>query len=502
MRHRRFLLTTVLLCTSLSPALASPMDVCMISGSFEYDSDTSLAMFKEYLEQSFDVNCQLLKADGWENIPGLEALDTCDTALFFTRRLELKGEQLDRIKNYCRSGRPIVAVRTASHGFQRWLAFDKDVLGGNYKGHFGEGPTIETFVMPSGKSHPILDGVEVFRSRYSLYKTAPVAKDAIVLMTGRTPGSERLQPLTWTREHRGGRVFYTSLGGIEDFQNQAFARMVANALFWTAHRPVARKEPPPPPPRLRKEGVLKLSMRTRVVSDAKGEDWRAENVTREWPVAETAVIVCDMWDKHWCDFASKRADEMAPRVDELLNAVRASGVQIIHCPSETLGFYQGAMARRRMQSSPPTEPAAVKKVTEPGLPIDDSDGGCPGNETFYLAWTRQHAAIEIKEEDGISDNGREIYNYLHQEGIRNILYVGVHTNMCVLGRTFGIRQMTRWGMNCALVRDLTDTMYNPEMPPNVPHDEGTDLVVQHIEKYWCPSLLSSDVLSGLPSSGG
>jgi len=134
MRHRRFLLTTILLCTSLSPALASPMNVCMISGSFEYDSDTSLAMFKEYLEQNFDVNCQLLKADGWENILGLEALDTCDTALFFTRRLELNGEQLDRIKNYCRSGRPIVAVRTASHGFQRWLAFDKEVLGGNYQG--------------------------------------------------------------------------------------------------------------------------------------------------------------------------------------------------------------------------------------------------------------------------------------------------------------------------------------------------------------------------------
>jgi len=321
-----------------------------------------------------------------------------------------------------------------------------------------------------------------------------------VLMTGRTPGSERLQPLTWTREHQGGRVFYTSLGGVEDFQNRAFARMVANALFWTAGRPVARKEMPPRPPRLRKEGVLKLSMRTRVASKAKGEDWRAENVTREWPAAETAVVVCDMWDKHWCDFASKRVDEMAPRVNELLNAVRASGVQIIHCPSETLGFYQGAMARRRMQSAPPTEPAAVKKVTEPGLPIDDSDGGCPGQENSYLAWTRQHAAIEIKEEDGVSDNGREIYNYLHQEGINNILYVGVHTNMCVLGRTFGIRQMTRWGMNCALVRDLTDTMYNPEMPPKVPHDEGTDLVVQHIEKHWCPSLLSSDVLSGLPPS--
>ncbi|HRZ17587.1 MAG TPA: isochorismatase family protein, partial [Candidatus Hydrogenedentes bacterium] len=96
----------------------------------------------------------------------------------------------------------------------------------------------------------------------------------------------------------------------------------------------------------------------------------------------------------------------------------------------------------------------------------------------------------------ISDNGREVYNYLRQEGIRNLLYVGVHTNMCVLNRTFGIRQMTRWGFDCALVRDLTDTMYNPAMPPKVPHDEGTERVVRHIEAYWCPSVTSGEIVAG------
>ncbi|MBT5709898.1 isochorismatase, partial [Candidatus Poribacteria bacterium] len=68
-------------------------------------------------------------------------------------------------------------------------------------------------------------------------------------------------------------------------------------------------------------------------------------------------------------------------------------------------------------------------------------------------------------------------------------------NMCVLGRSFGIRQMTRWGIRVALVRDLTDAMYNPAMAPHVSHDEGTELVVQHIEKYWCPTVLSSDLLN-------
>lgn len=69
--------------------------------------------------------------------------------------------------------------------------------------------------------------------------------------------------------------------------------------------------------------------------------------------------------------------------------------------------------------------------------------------------------------------------------------------MCVLGRSFGIRQMTQWGVNCFLVRDLTDTMYNPAPPPKVSHDEGTERVVQHIEKYWCPSLLSTHLMNAL-----
>ena len=52
-------------------------------------------------------------------------------------------------------------------------------------------------------------------------------------------------------------------------------------------------------------------------------------------------------------------------------------------------------------------------------------------------------------------------NLLEQRGIENVILLGVHTNMCVLGRPFGIRQMVYQGKNVVLVRDLTDAMYNP-----------------------------------------
>jgi hypothetical protein len=65
--------------------------------------------------------------------------------------------------------------------------------------------------------------------------------------------------------------------------------------------------------------------------------------------------------------------------------------------------------------------------------------------------------------------------------------------MCILNRSFAIKQMTKWGIHCVLVRDLTDAMYDPKDLPFVTHDRGTELVVEHIEKYWCPSVLSSAV---------
>ncbi|MEZ5303696.1 MAG: hypothetical protein R3F11_24090 [Verrucomicrobiales bacterium] len=115
-------------------------------------------------------------------------------------------------------------------------------------------------------------------------------------------------------------------------------------------------------------------------------------------------------------------------------------------------------------------------------------------------WKAQMAAIGIDQErDAISDSGEEIWNLLEQRGVKNILLVGVHTNMCVLGRRpFGLRQMAKNGKNVALVRDLTDTMYNPERPPQVSHFHGTDLVIRHIEKYVCPTLTSDQILGGNP----
>lgn len=223
-----------------------------------------------------------------------------------------------------------------------------------------------------------------------------------------------------------------------------------------------------------------------------------------WDPKKTALVICDMWDKHWCAGATRRVGEMAPRMNDLVNAARTKGVLIIHCPSGTLDFYSGTPQRKLAQSAPPVDVKRplerwcyLDKEREGALPIDDSDGGCDTGPQpkDYKAWNRQTAAIEIKEGDAITDSA-EAYYLMKQRGIENLLVMGVHTNMCVLGRPFSIRQMVYQGMNVLLVRDMTDTMYNPAKAPYVHHCTGTDLVIEHIEKHWCPTITSVDLLGG------
>lgn len=224
---------------------------------------------------------------------------------------------------------------------------------------------------------------------------------------------------------------------------------------------------------------------------------QTESVDKIEP-AKTAIIVCDMWDKHWCRGATERVGGLVKKMNPVLEAARARGVLIIHAPSETMDFYKDAPQRLAMLSIPRVTPSPVLDVKDAPLPIDDKDGGCDTEgDSFYKAWKREHPGLTVGPDDLISDNGAEVYSALKQRGITDLLVMGVHTNMCILNRTFAIKQMTKWGVKCTLVRDLTDAMYDPKDAPHVAHDQGTELVVEHIEKYWCPTMKSDDLVTAL-----
>ena len=221
------------------PAQRRPLRLALISGSFEYKSDASLRQFRKLLEERYALECVLISAQAEKDtsLPGIEQLRDCDAAIFFTRRLRLEGDSLKIVQEFARSSKPIVGIRTASHGFQNWLEMDQEIFGGNYQGHYGAGVVCEVRPAPGASEHPVLRGVRPFRSQGSLYKNPRLAPDVQVLLTGTIP-SGQTEPVAWVRTLKGRRIFYTSLGHPDDFQDENFQRLLLNALEWTLQQPL------------------------------------------------------------------------------------------------------------------------------------------------------------------------------------------------------------------------------------------------------------------------
>jgi nicotinamidase-related amidase len=253
---------------------------------------------------------------------------------------------------------------------------------------------------------------------------------------------------------------------------------------------------------------LVLQARTRTAAGPADE-------TLRWDPRKTAVVVVDMWDDHWCKGAAKRVVELAKVMDPVLRAARERGMFILHAPSSTVAFYKDTAARKRAQAAPfAKSPVPITtdtrwgtgwcwpdKPREPDLPIDDSDMGCDCATPCVIreAWTRQIDLLHVDPaRDAITDDGQETWNLLKERGIENVIVMGVHLNMCVLGRPTAIRQLVRHGLKVVLVRDFTDSMYNHRKKPHVAHHAGTDLVVEHVERYWCPSIASSSLTGRAP----
>ncbi len=151
--------------------------------------------------------------------------------------------------------------------------------------------------------------------------------------------------------------------------------------------------------------------------------------------------------------------------------------------------YKDHPARKHATETPrskalPTEIASwcykIPSEEKGTYPIDQTDGGEDDDPAEHKKWAEELTAmgrnpkapwksqidvLTIADQDYISDNGEEIWSILEDRGIKNVVLMGVHLNMCVLGRPFGLRQMAKNGKNVALMRDLTDTMYNPQRSP-------------------------------------
>jgi nicotinamidase-related amidase len=267
--------------------------------------------------------------------------------------------------------------------------------------------------------------------------------------------------------------------------------------------------------------TFELTLRTQHWDVTADGGYRPKRHSESWPASKTALIVCDVWDAHHCLNAVKRLNEFAPRLNDVVQEARRRGATIIHAPSDCMDAYADHPGRKRALAAPTAASlpgditswcSSIPAEEKAEYPIDQSDGGEDDDPAEHAAWAdelaaqgrnpkmpwkQQLATIEIDaEHDFITDRGDEVWNILEARGIEHVILTGVHVNMCVLGRPFGLRQLTRHGKHAVLMRDMTDSMYNPARWPFVSHAEGTRRVIDHIERHVCPTITSDQLLGG------
>ncbi len=235
------LLAAVFLAVTLHAA--RPPLIVLISGEDEYKSAETLPVFAKFLETNHGCKTIYLRRESKpDTIAGLETLERADLLILYARRMTLPDEQLKKFQSYFASGKPVIGLRTASHAFQNWLGFDKEVLGGNYQNHYGKELLPRVTAHPAARRHPILRGVpQAFASAGSLYRNNPLQTDTTVLLTGAIP--DHTEPVAWTHDRPGARVFYTSLGHEKDFEDEAFRRLLVNAIQWALNKPMPVARP-------------------------------------------------------------------------------------------------------------------------------------------------------------------------------------------------------------------------------------------------------------------
>ena len=222
--------------------------------------------------------------------------------------------------------------------------------------------------------------------------------------------------------------------------------------------------------------------------------------------AKAAVIIIDMWDRHWCKTYTARVANLVPRMNQTLEAARKLGIQVVHAPSDVLGPYQDTPQRKAMLAIPAQPEPKTVPFNPPGPPggRDCCECGPERPCKARAVWTRQHPDLKIADGDLIADcnNGRELLNLCQSRGITTLVYMGVASNLCVIGRSSGIFNMKRRALQAIFVSDLVEAITangcdpaTKQPDPDFTPARGSYIVQRYLEQQVAPSIESRQLIA-------
>jgi len=231
-------------------------------GEHEYGTPETLPAFAKSQLEPLGIASVVVHAKGNDRnsdlchtFEGIELLETADILILSTRRRFPKTGELAAIRTFIESGKPVIAVRTASHAFgarakgtgyqppqghASWDTFDTDILGAHYTGHYrdieGKPPlAVEAWIEASASSHPIVQALSFtgpILIGHKLYQYENLDPAIDVVMSARHASDEPAQPIAWTNEKDGKRVFYMSPGSVEEMATPEIQSLLKAAILW------------------------------------------------------------------------------------------------------------------------------------------------------------------------------------------------------------------------------------------------------------------------------
>jgi hypothetical protein len=255
--------------------------IVLISGDDEYRSEEALPMLARILSEQHGMNCVVLFSINPSNNsvdpnyhfnnPGLEHLSDADSVVLFTRFREWPDDQMKLFEDYAKGGKPIIALRTATHPFafaadskspykhwswdsKEWVGgFGRNIIGESWYSHHGGHKTesARAIVEPGQESNPILRGVHDVWAPSDVYGVVHLPKDATILMRGQvlkgmeptdppvTDGrNDPMMPMVWTKPYtldggKEGKVFCSTMCSSVDLKNEGLRRLIVNAVYWS-----------------------------------------------------------------------------------------------------------------------------------------------------------------------------------------------------------------------------------------------------------------------------
>ncbi|MEI6502150.1 MAG: isochorismatase family protein [Armatimonadota bacterium] len=202
-----------------------------------------------------------------------------------------------------------------------------------------------------------------------------------------------------------------------------------------------------------------------------GQPWREENMhdlvaTRTFNPEEMALVLVDCWDRHYLRSYLERTDQIIrEKIVPVVEACHDLDMTVIHAPSpaQAKRYPQWLQYAGDEELNPPAAP------TLPDWPPQNFRYRSGDYQQFakppgavVQAWRIVEAdqrkivsELEPREDEFVVATGRQLHRLLRHRKILHLVYVGFATNMCVVGRDYGMRAMHGRGYNVMLLRDCT-----------------------------------------------